>query len=254
MLSIVLLGTGNVATKLFNVFSKHKELQVVQVLGRSAEALAPFGAKTATSMDFSTLLQADLYVLAVSDDAIAHVSGTLPPVKGLVVHTSGSIPLSALHSHERRGVFYPLQTFSKDVGVNFSPIPICLEAQSSRDLQLLEQLGGCISDRVLEVSSEQRLSLHLAAVFANNFTNHLYHVGSEICNAHQLPFQLLQPLIMETVRKIGNIAPYDAQTGPARRKDQGTMDKHMKLLTNPTQKEIYSFLSQSIKETYGEKL
>ena len=122
------------------------------------------------------------------------------------------------------------------------------------DLELLKKLAGMISESIFEISSDQRKSLHLAAVFVNNFTNHLYAIGQSICQENELPFDLLKPLLLETAKKIGDLSPIDAQTGPARRKDQNTIDSHLKQLRHKNQKEIYKVLTRSIKETYGEKL
>ena len=124
------------------------------------------------------ILDADIYIIAVNDDSITTVSQYFKNISGLVVHTSGSMPLSVLPTSVRRGVFYPLQTISKDRKIDFSKVPICIEAEKSEDYELLRELANAISDQVQIMTSDQRKSVHLAAVFVNNFTNHLYHIGN----------------------------------------------------------------------------
>lgn len=254
MIKVIILGTGNVAKHLFDTFLIYDNLKVVQVVGRNKETLSLFDEATKTSSDFNSIEEADIYIIAISDDAIPLVAETLTNKNGLIVHTSGNTPMEVLDKNERRGVLYPLQTFSKGQEVDFKTIPICIEAENKNDVKLLRQLSGTISDTVVELSSQQRGTLHLAAVFVNNFTNHLYHIGHKICAENELPFDLLKPLILETAEKIQNLRPIEVQTGPAKRDDQMTMEKQIKQLKNETFREIYSLLSQSIKETYGEKL
>ncbi|MEO0528914.1 MAG: DUF2520 domain-containing protein, partial [Bacteroidota bacterium] len=207
-----------------------------------------------TSNSFKNISDADVYIIAVSDTAIESVSQQLTAKKGLIVHTSGSASIMELRANERNGIFYPLQTFSKNRAVNFQNIPICIEAKKKEDLESLRKLARMISDSVYEISSEQRKSIHLAAVFVNNFTNHLYHAASEICVRNKVPFHILEPLIEETALKIKNLSPLEAQTGPARRGDTETIQKHIQQLTNDAYRDIYSLISESISTTYGEKL
>jgi len=171
----------------------------------------------------------------------------------LVVHTSGAADLIELKSVSRKGVFYPLQTFSKNKEIDFSSIPICIEAENKNDLVLLETLALAISKKCHPINSVQRKSLHVSAVFVNNFVNHLYTIGSEICIENGLPFDLLIPIIQETSNKIQDLSPFDAQTGPAKRSDTKTIKDHLSIL-NKNQQEIYILLTNSIIKTYGEKL
>jgi len=138
--------------------------------------------------------------------------------------------------------------------VDFKTIPICIEAEKKEDLELLHRLASSVSESVYEITSEQRKSLHLGAVFVNNFTNHIYQIGSEICEENEVPFNILKPLIKETVEKINSFSPLDAQTGPAIRNDKETIRRHLKQLENKTHQEVYKILTKSIQETYGEKL
>lgn len=254
MISIVILGTGNVAKHLFDVFLRCEETNVLQVWGRNKDRLSHFKEDAAISDVISGILEADLYIIAVSDDAVSEVARILTDKKGLVVHTSGSVPLDALGNNYRKGVFYPLQSFSKGREIDFKSVPICIEAETTTDLDLLSRLAESISNDVHEISSEQRKSLHLAAVFVNNFTNHLFQIGSEICAEHGLPFGILLPLIGETVQKLGQLSPLEAQTGPARRKDHTTIKNHLDQLKNKDHRDIYALLSKSISEKYEQKL
>lgn len=254
MISIVILGSGNMATHLYNALKSSISVNVVQRYARNLDKLAVYKNEVSITDNLSSLLDADMYLLAISDDAIAEVSRHLISKEGLVVHTSGSTNLEALSKNIRRGCFYPLQTFTKDAYVDFEAIPICIEAKNEKDFLLLQKLAGTLSKIVVPITSEQRQVLHLAAVFVNNFTNHLYHIGNEICESQSLPFDLLKPLILETAQKIKNNTPLSAQTGPAKRNDIGTLEKHQTLLQQDNHKEIYSVLSESIKNTYGQKL
>lgn len=254
MVRVVIIGSGNVAKHLFNVFSANEAIKMVQMVSRNKNALKNFGARINSTTNFSKIKEADIYILAVSDDAIKSVSNQLKEVKGIVVHTSGSTTLEALSNHKRRGVFYPLQTFSPNQVIDFKNIPICLEAQENPDLKLLQSLAKKISDTIYNISSEQRKALHLAAIFVNNFTNHLYHIGNTICEENNLPFGILNPLIKETSIKIEKLSPYEAQTGPARRNDVKTINTHLEQLKDFEEKEIYAVLSRSIQNTYGKKL
>lgn len=251
MISIVILGTGNVAKHLFSVFSNCEGVNISQVWGRNKDRLSYFKGNAAINDDISKVLEANLYIIAVSDDAVSEVAKGLVDKKGLVVHTSGSVPMNALDGRNRRGVFYPLQSFSAGRAVDFKSVPICIEAETKGDLELLLRLAKTISDQVLEISSDQRKSLHIAAVFVNNFTNHLFEIGNEICREQGLPFEILLPLIRETVQKLDRLTPLDAQTGPARRNDQKTIKNHLTQLENKNYKDIYGLLSKSISEKYG---
>ena len=253
MISVVLLGTGNVSKNLFESFIKSDEITVLNVFGRTKESLAYFSNRTKTSTNWKSLPKADIYILAIKDDAILKVSKNLMP-SGLVVHTSGSVSLEALNSHERFGVFYPLQAFTSSKIIDFKEVPFCLEAKETSDLKLLEKLAHLLSNRVEHISSEKRKILHLAAVFVNNFTNHMYTIASAIGKANNLNFDLLKPLIQETVSKLDYLSPEQAQTGPAKRGDLKTLHGHLDLLENPQHREIYKLMSNAIKASYGKKL
>lgn len=254
MIKVVLLGTGNVATHLFRAFSECNDVQVEQVYNHSLESLSEFQKTTAVTTSFDRIKAADVYVLSLKDDVIAEVANHLQEQNGLVVHTSGAVSLNALRKCRRSGVLYPLQTFSKEQPVDYSEIPFCLEARELKDLELLKSLAGKISGKAYEVSSEQRKKLHLAAVFVCNFVNHLYAVGEDICRENELPFEILQPLIMETANKVTRSSPSAVQTGPAKRNDQSTIQAHLEQLASAENKEIYQVLTRAIQTTHGKKL
>lgn len=247
MISIVLLGYGNVGQHLYKVLEAAKNVTVVQVYSRTK--YKPF--KTPQTQDLQKLVEADLYIIAIPDDALETFSKSLPFKDRFVVHTSGGANIKVLSNKNRRGVFYPLQTFSKNTEVDFNSIPICLEAENKTDLGLLKKLGACISEKVVEISSDEREHMHVAAVFVNNFTNHLYHIAETITAENTLDFDLLKPLIAETAKKIKNLSPGEAQTGPAKRKDKKTIEKHLKLLEGNRYQDLYKILTESI-ENSGE--
>ncbi|WP_394774104.1 Rossmann-like and DUF2520 domain-containing protein [Flavobacterium sp.] len=253
MIRITLLGSGNVAQHLIKAFAKSEAVEIVQVYSRKKENLASLIDFDKITDNFEDLKEADLYIIAVSDKAISEVSKQLPFQNRIVVHTSGAASLDVLDIKNRKGVFYPLQTFSKSKEIDFSTVPMCLEAENTFDFKVLEALAKSVSNAVYAINSDQRKALHVAAVFVNNFTNHLYQIGQEICAEHQVPFEVLRPLIQETAQKINTLDPIDAQTGPAKRNDLTTIEAHLDYLLNENQKNIYKILTQSIQNN-GKKL
>ncbi|MCR4029257.1 MULTISPECIES: Rossmann-like and DUF2520 domain-containing protein [Flavobacterium] len=253
MIQINIIGSGNVAQHLIKAFSNSKTVEIKQVFSRKKESVHHLIDFEKIVTDFSELQSADLHIIAVSDNVIAEVSEQLPFNNQLVVHTSGTSSIELLNEKNRRGVFYPLQTFSKNKNIDYSIIPFCLEAENTADFKLLETVAKSISIAVYSISSEQRKALHVAAVFVSNFTNHLYHLGQEICEENQLPFAILKPLIQETADKINTLDPVDSQTGPAIRHDSNTTDAHLAFLQDQNKKNIYKILTQSIQDN-GKKL
>ncbi|UOB17251.1 Rossmann-like and DUF2520 domain-containing protein [Abyssalbus ytuae] len=251
MIKVVLFGSGNLATHLFRSFKKSSNVDVVQMYARKIASLSNFDVHRTDNLEL--IENADVYIICVSDDAISNLSGQLKFQNKLVVHTSGSLSVEKLNNKNRKGVFYPLQSFSKNKEVNFLTVPVCVEAQNEEDLKLLKQLAGSISENVYEINSDQRKSLHLAAVFVNNFVNHMYKIGNDICSENKIPFRILDSIIKETAKKITNLAPEEAQTGPARRNDKQTIKRHLSQLKNKNQKKIYKILTKSIQKTYGRK-
>lgn len=249
--SAVILGSGNVAWQL-SARLKKLGVQILQVYSRSIDNAAELGryCKSEFTDDINCLdLSADLYVLAVSDDAISSLSSEIPTrVKGLLVHTSGSAPMELL-SGKRTGVFYPLQTLKKKGKVNWKKIPLLVEAKKKDDLFLLKELAGRISEQVIITDSHKRLKIHLAAVFASNFSNHLYGIANDLLGSEKLGLSLLAPLIKETAGNVEKGNPKALQTGPARRKDKGTQKKHLELLKgSPELQNLYKLFSKRIEK------
>jgi predicted short-subunit dehydrogenase-like oxidoreductase (DUF2520 family) len=254
MLNVIFLGFGNVNSHLCDALYKSNEVAVKQIYNRSnIKMVSPFETIPFTN-DLSKIEDADIYIIGIPDDAISAFSESLPFQNRLAVHTSGGVSMEALSSKNRRGIFYPLQTFSKNRKVAFEKIPICIESENAYDLDLLQKLGETISKNVVEISSEKRAKLHLAAVFVNNFTNHLYQIGSKILEDENLPFELLKPLISETAAKIETLSPEKAQTGPAKRNDVKTIEKHLHLLGKSQYSELYNLFTDQLKQQYGKKL
>ena len=253
MIKIVILGGGNIAYHLTSQLLKNKTARVVQVYNRSIEKIQYLDDKTSITDKLTELKDADVYIIAVTDDAISSVSSELNFKNKLVVHTSGSVAIDELKSNSNKGVFYLLQSFSKEQKIDLFQVPICIEASTEKDLELLEVLAKSISKKYYKINSKQRKSLHVAAVFVNNFVNHLYYIGNEICEENKIPFNILQPLIQETANKIEALSPFEAQTGPAKRNDVKTIKKHKAMLAH-NQHEIYTLLTKSITKTYGKKL
>lgn len=190
---------------------------------------------------------ADLYVFSLKDAVLQEIIAQVKPNEGLWVHTAGSMPISIFEGYAKRyGVIYPLQTFSKNRQVDFKRIPFFLEVNSSEDERLLGDVAKAISCDVRFLSSEKRKSLHLAAVFACNFTNHIYALAEKLLEEQEIPGEVLLPLIDETAAKVHEMKALEAQTGPAIRYDENVIRKHMEMLSDPTMREIYQLMSQSI--------
>lgn len=246
MIKVVIIGSGNVAHHLTEAFAKSTAIEVIQVFAWRKETVNFGIAQNKITDNFNHLAKADLYIIAVSDDAVAKVSSQLPFKNRLVVHTSGSVSIDDLDSKNRKGIFYPLQTFSKNKAVDFSQVPICLESEKDTDFETLKNVAESISNNIFKINSEQRKALHVSAVFVNNFTNHLYQIGNEICVENNVSFEILKPLILETANKVLTLSPMESQTGPAKRNDSGTIETHLEFLSNEDHAKIYKILTQSI--------
>jgi predicted short-subunit dehydrogenase-like oxidoreductase (DUF2520 family) len=254
---IVLLGAGNLATQLSRTLHE-SGLEIVQVFSRtekSAKELAHLLGASFTTKPEELEPNADLYIFALSDKALLPVLERISIPKGRFVHTAGSIPMSVFQAHiNSYGVFYPLQTFSKNRRVSFSDIPICIEANNEELQEDLRELATRISNKQYLVSSDQRKQLHLAAVFTCNFANHMYSIGQKLLEEKGLDFDMLKPLIQETAEKVSQLDPISAQTGPAVRFDEETMNSHVEQLQDtPDFQKLYRFVSESIYGMHLEK-
>ena len=256
-LQVSLIGSGNVAWHLAPALDNAGYV-VREVYSRNIKNAVRlidrlYQAEQKNDLDFSESLS-DIFVVAVSDDAIEEVSkNMLLPDGAILVHTAGSKSIEALGNALTQdiGVFYPLQTFSRERKVDFHDIPLCIEAANSHTMKVLKKLAAGISQRVYEINSESRKALHIAAVFACNFTNHLFTIASDVLDSNDMDFEILKPLIVETINKSLELGPQQAQTGPAHRGDLETLDKHMEALqSNDSYAGIYKLISQHILDTY----
>lgn len=247
---IVILGSGNIATRLGKAFqlAGHQILQVWSRNQNHAEVLADELGAIPIQHPREAARSADLVLAAVSDAAVEVVLGMNQWQNQLLVHTSGSLSMEVLAPFSaRRGVFYPFQTLSRQVDVDMNEVPVFVEASNEEDLHLLEVLGKSISNRVIFATSEQRSRIHLAGVFCSNFTNHMVALGMEYARREGIDTTLLHPLIRETIRKALENNPREVQTGPAVRGDTNVLNKHLSMLeTYPDLQKIYTFVSESI--------
>ena len=248
--SISIAGTGNVAFHLGKALVA-AGWKIGKVYGRNRlEGLSLARTFNATYVDTVRELDDDLILLCVKDDAIPLLASEIDPGK-FVAHTSGSMALSSLDPIRNKGVLYPLQTFTIDRDTAFSKVPVLIESNSEEHLKLLAVLAGSISEKVVSATSEDRKTVHLSAVYVNNFVNHLALKAKELMDKKGLDWELLQPLLSETILKLEDIGPLQAQTGPARRNDQKTITSHLDQISG-RHKEIYEVLTRSIQETYGQ--
>ncbi len=253
----VSIGAGNVASHLVESLcaSGFRLLQVYSRTIESANALAlPFFASSTTSIS-EIKNEADFYLVSIPDKVIPDFLKEFTIHNKLIFHTAGSFGLEVFGSnYPSCGVMYPLQTFTKGIEINLRIVPVLIEASDKRTFFEIKEIACAISDTVKECDSENRRWIHLAAVFASNFTNHMYVASSEILRERNLDPDLLRPLIDETFRKSRTVDPSEAQTGPAVRNDSNTMEKHIKMLENlPFLQKIYTFTSQSIQFSQSSK-
>lgn len=252
-MKIVFLGSGNVATHLARAL-KASGNEIVQVYSRTAENAKLLAAQTGAepvSVLGAVDPSVDLYIFSVKDDALPEVIRQMPQTNGVWVHTAGSIPATLFSSRkEAYGVIYPLQTFSRDRALPMHDVPLFIEGSTPETTLFLEHLAGTLSAHVIPLSGEKRRYLHLAAVFACNFTNHMYTLAADILRREQIPFDVLKPLITETAAKVMTMDPVKAQTGPAVRSDKEVMQRHLALIDEPWEKEIYSLISKSIHNVF----
>ena len=252
MSSIVILGAGNVAFHLTRALIENT-CNVRQIFNRTLEHAREIGEANRISYTdkISEIEKADIYIIARADSGIEEFSHYIPYDDVLVVHTSGSSPMSVLKGDYRKGVFYPLQTFSKERTMRYDNIPFFIEAENPEDLKKLNELGNRISNEVHELNFASRMQVHMTGVWANNFVNHLYYIAGNICEQNNVPFDVLLPLIQETANKVIEMNPKDAQTGPAKRGDQVIIDRHLEALQNDSRLlQIYQIMTDSIKRVY----
>ena len=246
---VVFVGAGNLATRL-SLEMRKSGMSIGQVYSHTSEHAKILADELGcgwTVVPEDIVEDADLYVFSLKDAVLQDVIARVKPNNGLWVHTAGSMPISVFEGLTARyGVVYPLQTFSKSREVDFKKIPFFLEANSSEDEKVLGEVARALSSDVRFLSSENRKNLHLAAVFACNFTNHMYALAEKILEEQQIPGEVLLPLIDETAAKVHVMSPVRAQTGPAIRYDENVINKHMAMLKDPDMRNLYELISRSI--------
>lgn len=248
-MKIVIIGSGNVAYHLAKAFTQNN-IEVSQIFGRNEVELNKISEELNIPYSTKELADADLYLISVSDSAVEQVSDLIKTEKALVAHTSGSLPIETLNGDYRKASFYPLQTFSKTKNLEYSKIPFFIEAENQIDEKSLFELASLISDNVETSDYEKRKYIHLTAVFACNFVNHLFARAKEISDSQDLDFNYFIPLIDETVEKIHHLEPKSAQTGPAVRGDERVLKLHEVLITNEEHRKIYNTMNESIQKMY----
>ena len=255
MKKVVVIGAGNVATHL-SLSIQTTSASIIQVYSRSEESACALASRLRvawTTRICEITPEAGMYLFAVKDDALPEIIPQIPANNGLWVHTAGSVPMDVFKGYtEHYGVLYPLQTFSKSREIDLRPVPFFVEACTPDNEKSLVEFAGKLSTNVQMLSSEKRKYVHLAAVFACNFSNHMYMMACKLLDKQHIPHDVLLPLIDETAAKIHTLSPLKAQTGPAIRYDLHVLNRHMELLTDPAMKEMYQLISQNIhKETHG---
>jgi predicted short-subunit dehydrogenase-like oxidoreductase (DUF2520 family) len=251
---IVLIGAGNMGYHLGKQLYE-RQAGLIQIYSRTREKAKTLSEVTGNTPYITELenirTDADLYILAIKDDAIEFVVEQLKRLGEagkFVVHTSGVTPSAVFKPwYNRFGSFYPFQSFSRDRQLDFSEVPVCFYANTQKDAELLDQLGQQLGCNTYPVNDKERAILHVNGVFVNNFTNYLYRISWEIMEKEGLPFELLRPLILETAQKIMEHSPEAMQTGPAIRNDQRSIKRHIKYLKNwPAYRKIYKVLTKGI--------
>lgn len=243
--TVTIIGSGNVATHLYKALISGKQ---------PIDEKTPEERANVTIVNSRTLENlpghSDIILISVKDDAIAEVAEKVKGKASIIAHTSGSVSMEVLgNCSEHFGVFYPLQTFSKDKELEYSDIPFFIEGDSQATVNALRHLANEISTEVFEADSNKRKRLHIAAVFACNFSNHLVAIADELLKEEDMDYRVLIPLLKETVKKLESMSPIDAQTGPAVRQDKTVIAAHEEMLNNePHRKAIYTLLSSSIQE------
>jgi predicted short-subunit dehydrogenase-like oxidoreductase (DUF2520 family) len=249
-MNIVIIGSGNVAWNLGKLL-KQRGHTIAQVLSTNAATASQLAYELDTeSTNYWTMLRpgADLYLIAVKDDALPDVCGRLRAGKALVVHTSGAVPMSVLQPcSENYGLLYPLQSLKH--GVSTLPeIPFMVDGCNPAVRNTLFNLAQTLGPQVTLASDAQRIEMHIAAVFVNNFTNHLYTLAEGWCRQNGLDFKQLYPLILETAQRIKDTSPAQLQTGPAARNDKETIASHVALLkAHPQLLAVYEVMTESIR-------
>jgi len=247
VINVTIIGTGNLAFHLSKVFLKNQKINLVEICGRKKNLPIEFNHYINYSNNISRIKNSDICFICVSDDQIENISKNLKTEDStIVLHCSGSTSIDVLSNHNSYGVFYPLQTFSLKKNINFSNIPIIIEGNSNKNLNIIRDLSLMLSNKALKASSKQRLAIHISAVFTNNFTNYMRIVADEILKSNEIDTKILNPLTFETFDKLKYLSSKEAQTGPAIRNDLKTIKKHLNLLKGTGHEKVYETISSQI--------
>ena len=249
MIKVVLIGAGNLAMNFQKIFNNSSGVDLIQWYSRKIKKIRSFEKKISITDKISKLKPADIYLIAVSDDAIGEISAKIK-TSALVVHCSGSIAIDELLSNSKKGVLYPIQTFSNMPLATFNKLPFLIETGNKNDFKLLQDLVLKIGGKPIEMNSQKRSYIHLIAVIINNFGNHLIELGENIAQRHGIPFDIFYQIIEETCKNATEIGAKNSQTGPAKRRDNKTINKHLDLLSDEGIKKIYLDLTNSIKKRH----
>jgi predicted short-subunit dehydrogenase-like oxidoreductase (DUF2520 family) len=252
---ITLLGSGNVAHHLCRAFVMNN-IPIHQIYSRNkikGAALAAFSKAVYVESLDDKEFSGDIFIFAVSDSSIQKILDSRKWDNKLLIHTAGSVPADIFKPYsDHYGVIYPLQTLSSFRDLDYRTMPFCIEAADSMDEKIIKKLVTAITCDVRVVDSDKRKLLHISAVFINNFTNHMFSIAKQLSNEKNIPFDIYQPLIRETVAKMLESDSYESQTGPARRNDKAVMESHInELKSHPDWQKIYTFVSQSIVNMYA---
>lgn len=256
---VAVIGAGNVAWSLAPALDALPSVEVVavasQTLSKAEEIASRLHDAIGITVEDIPRIKADIYLISVPDSAVAKVAAQLAGSNpgAIWAHTSGTVPLETLRPlGENLGIFYPMQTFSRGSRVEMTTVPFFINSSSPSALTTLLGIANSISSMVTTVTDDERALLHAAAVIACNFTNHMWAISSEILSRKKIPFEIMRPLVMETVRKAFEAPPDKGQTGPARRGDLTTINRHASIIGDPYDK-LYLSLSQSIINRFNEQ-
>ena len=249
MIKVVLIGAGNLAMNYQKIFDSSSGVDLIQWYSRKLIKIRSFENKISITDKISDLKPADIYLIAISDDAIAKMSAKIK-TSALVVHCSGAIAIDELLCNSKKGVLYPIQTFSNMPLTTFNKLPFLIEAENKNDFELLKDLVLVIGGKPIEMNSQKRSYIHLIAVMINNFGNHLIELGENIAQSHDIPFAIFHEIIEKTHKNAIEIGAKNSQTGPAKRKDKKTINKHLNLISDEGIKKIYLGLTDSIQKRH----
>lgn len=256
MIKLVLVGTGNVSKAIAKAVLENDNIQLVRVIGRKNVLDTNYPNPPSYATNLKDLPECDLILITVQDQMIQEVSEMLVSNQAVVTHTSGASDTNLLATHKHRGVFYPLQTFSKNSQLDWKSIPVCWEAHTTKAEKMIQSFGELLGvSTMLSLDLQKRTVLHLTAVMVNNFGNSLFQLSHQLLQKNQLDFEILKPLILETAKKIKDQTPLESQTGPARRGDMDTIEKHISILEDKTLIKLYKTFTNQLLTTYNhEKL